>query len=447
MATVQQYQMSQISALLGHNNREAGDTAIRENESIDKSRTRLNYSLVDKDGMERFRERLSEVMTYPRIDMNVCAEVIVTLPMEIKEGDEKKFFTSCFNYLAEKFGRENIFNARVHMDEKRPHLHLDFIPVTNNPYIPKSNTSVKAVREFLSNHPEYEGTNTFPRVGGKEVLNRQFFREFHSELEEYTERDLGYPTGVRNGATEKGNLSVLRLKSKTLSKEITKQEKELQAISEAAASIRQLMVEARLTPDDINLETLSYYCAEYYRQNAAMMDIIRRSGYQYTPEDIPKVSFRGPSPRKDLPMQIIPSHLRAEDILLPDRQPYLLVVEVDDSTGKPICPQRDLFQDLRIERSYRTFLAEKSRHKVFKRPEGEVVFLRNTNREDFMMNLLFLQDLLEEQDREEETVYAEAMEQDKAHLLRNILDNAKQHAVYALRIAKDGEEMLLEQQK
>lgn len=445
MATIQQYKMSQISALLGHNNRREDDTAIRENESIDKKRTHLNYSLMEGGGLERFRQRLDEVMYYPRVDTNYCVECIITLPVEIKEGDEKKFFASCFNYLAEKFGRENIFNAMVHMDETRPHLHLDFIPVTRNPYEPSSNTSKKAVRDFLKKHPEYEGTNDYPRIASKEVLNRTFFISFHDELQAYTERDLGYPTGIRNGATEKGNLTVLRLKNKTLTKEIEKKEKEIRALAEAAASVRQLMVEAQLSPENMNMESLSYMIEEYQRQNKAMMEIIRRAGYQYTPEDIQKLAFRAEAPKKDLPMQILPTHLRAEDILA--TKPYLLVVEVDDTGAKPFSPQRDLFTDLRLERSYRTFLSEKAATRILKRPEGEIVYLRNSSREDLFRNLMFLQELLEQKEREDATVYAEAMELDKAHLLRAILEGADQHAVYALRIAKDGEELLLEQQK
>ena len=49
-----------------------------------------------------------------------------------KAGEVKTFFERAADFIAGKVGRDNIFTAVVHMDEKTPHLHLCFTPITED---------------------------------------------------------------------------------------------------------------------------------------------------------------------------------------------------------------------------------------------------------------------------------------------------------------------------
>jgi hypothetical protein len=49
-----------------------------------------------------------------------------------KREEVKAFFERTTDFLAKKLGRDNIFSAVVHMDEKTPHLHLCFTPLTKD---------------------------------------------------------------------------------------------------------------------------------------------------------------------------------------------------------------------------------------------------------------------------------------------------------------------------
>lgn len=49
---------------------------------------------------------------------------------EEKQEEIKRFFQVAVNYFSEKFGRENIAYAKVHLDETTPHLHIGVIPFT-----------------------------------------------------------------------------------------------------------------------------------------------------------------------------------------------------------------------------------------------------------------------------------------------------------------------------
>ena len=43
-----------------------------------------------------------------------------------------EYFNRAFEFLKERIGEENIISAVVHMDEKTPHLHLCFVPLTKD---------------------------------------------------------------------------------------------------------------------------------------------------------------------------------------------------------------------------------------------------------------------------------------------------------------------------
>lgn len=43
-----------------------------------------------------------------------------------------EYFNRAFDFLKERVGEENIISAVVHMDEKTPHLHLCFVPLTKD---------------------------------------------------------------------------------------------------------------------------------------------------------------------------------------------------------------------------------------------------------------------------------------------------------------------------
>lgn len=43
-----------------------------------------------------------------------------------------RYFTRATEFLCKKVGQQNIISAVVHMDEKTPHLHLTFVPLTED---------------------------------------------------------------------------------------------------------------------------------------------------------------------------------------------------------------------------------------------------------------------------------------------------------------------------
>ena len=61
------------------------------------------------------------------------ADVVVTLPDNVRKGDEDRFFRLTYWYLSNKFGIDNMMGGYVHKDEvlkdgtpARDHMHAPF---------------------------------------------------------------------------------------------------------------------------------------------------------------------------------------------------------------------------------------------------------------------------------------------------------------------------------
>lgn len=184
------------------------------NEYIDRERTHLNYNLAAKDQQRKqtdfIKKRKEEVKHRNRKDLRVMCDWVVTLPKEIKPEDTRKFFAETYNFLNERYGKENVVSAYVHMDETTPHMHYAFVPVI------------------------YDRDMGDYKISAKDLFTLGELRSFHSDLENYLEASLGYNCGV---STNQKNINLNLRKYKELMKEIDKIREKAQAIDEESLEI------------------------------------------------------------------------------------------------------------------------------------------------------------------------------------------------------------------
>lgn len=107
------------------------------NPDIDKSLTVQNYHLVTPHWSyeQEIRHRLRMAGCRVRKDSVKFVDTLVTVSHEFAKAHESEmpeYFTRAFDFLKERVGEENIISAVVHMDEKTPHLHLCFVPLTKD---------------------------------------------------------------------------------------------------------------------------------------------------------------------------------------------------------------------------------------------------------------------------------------------------------------------------
>ena len=84
---------------------------------------------------QEIRHRISMAGCRVRKDSVKFVDTLVTVSPEFARehtAEMPEYFTRAFNFLKERVGEENIFSAVVHMDERTPHLHLCFVPLTKD---------------------------------------------------------------------------------------------------------------------------------------------------------------------------------------------------------------------------------------------------------------------------------------------------------------------------
>ncbi len=128
--------MGAVGRLEKHHEREK--EKYKSNPDIDLSQSHNNFHLKTPTGSYRsmILQRIEEVGCKVRKDSVVMQDSICTASPEFFEGkslqDISVFFRMAYRFYAKTFGEENILSAVVHLDEKSPHMHVCFVPITKD---------------------------------------------------------------------------------------------------------------------------------------------------------------------------------------------------------------------------------------------------------------------------------------------------------------------------
>ena len=122
-------------ALSAHHERTKDSYA--SNPDIDLSRTAQNFHLVTPRWSyeQEIKHRIQTTGCRVRKDSVKFVDTLVTVSPEFAKAHEAEmpeYFRRAFDFLKERVGEENIISAVVHMDEKTPHMHLCFVPLTRD---------------------------------------------------------------------------------------------------------------------------------------------------------------------------------------------------------------------------------------------------------------------------------------------------------------------------
>lgn len=189
------------------------------NTYIDFERSSLNYDLHNGEQKINFTEVINErirsldLKRAVRKDANIMAQLFISASPEwfgqIDEQVQRKYFEDAYGWVCDRYGKENIISAIVHLDEATPHMHVNFVPVSNG----------KVCYADLFSERPHAGRG---RKGGQLTTLQDDFHE-HNKSKEY---DL--ERGERGSAAE--HLSVLDFKKQERAKEVA----ELEGLKEQA---------------------------------------------------------------------------------------------------------------------------------------------------------------------------------------------------------------------
>lgn len=140
------------------------DGRVKEMEGVEP-----NWATVE-GRIDRVNERAkAEGKRAVRKDAVVMADVVVTLPENVRQEDAGAFFGWTYCFLADRLGRANMLGGFVHRDEVRTdgspvrdHMHAAFTPILDG------------------------------RFNFKKMCPRTFYQSLHKDLGDYLEQHLGY---------------------------------------------------------------------------------------------------------------------------------------------------------------------------------------------------------------------------------------------------------------
>ena len=130
------YKGPEIGHIESHNERTKEKYA--SNPDIDTSRSHLNFHLVSPERKYRAEaeKQIAAAGCRSRSDSVRVVEVLVTASPEFfkgkKKAEIKAYFQEALDFIQQHQNPRTIISAVVHVDEKTPHMHLCFVPLTKD---------------------------------------------------------------------------------------------------------------------------------------------------------------------------------------------------------------------------------------------------------------------------------------------------------------------------
>ena len=128
------YKGPEIGNIEAHNERTKEKYA--SNPDVDISRSQYNFHLIEPQRKYRAEaeRQIKEAGCRTRSDSVRVVEALVTATPEFFQGKKKSeiraYFQEALAFLQQNQDPKTIISAVVHMDEKTPHMHLSFVPLT-----------------------------------------------------------------------------------------------------------------------------------------------------------------------------------------------------------------------------------------------------------------------------------------------------------------------------
>ena len=176
-----------VTGIQIHDRREKG--VSHTNEDIDWSKTNENVDLLEQQ--ERFRtvvnDRIGELNLERalRKDATVMCQCLVTSDStffdKMNRDEQMEYFKKSYDFIENRYGKENMVSATIHFDEKTPHMHVNFVPVTQDSRLSaKDLFGPKDLRKLQDDYNRHCRENGYDLERGKIDSDRK-----HLSVEEY----------------------------------------------------------------------------------------------------------------------------------------------------------------------------------------------------------------------------------------------------------------------
>lgn len=156
------YKRENLKAVYRHNERKNKNYS---NKDIDKTKSYLNYALKETEfnyekQFNKIREKY-DLKGQIKTVSNIVCEYVITSDNDffkrIGEKETKRYFETAYKFVCEykDLGEQYILSAKVHYDERSPHMHLLFLPVVHTTDKKGNNIDKLACSEFWKAKDSY----------------------------------------------------------------------------------------------------------------------------------------------------------------------------------------------------------------------------------------------------------------------------------------------------
>lgn len=213
---MEKYKRADIVGIERENERDENYKSTR-NPQIDKSKTCLNYHIIpyEKKYLAFIDQRIKQLSLRRKIkdDAVLITSFILGSDKEFFGGlaaeQQKQFFADCTDFFSERYGKENVISAVVHLDESTPHLHFNLMPVTDG------------------------------RLCAKELFDRTALRDLQTDFYEAVGKKYGLERG-KEGSTAR-HLDTVAYKTKKMTEAAEAKVREAEEAQAAAKPVKELL--------------------------------------------------------------------------------------------------------------------------------------------------------------------------------------------------------------
>ena len=270
------YKGPEIGRIEAHNERTKEN--YTSNPDVDTERSKYNFHLVKPKGKYRAEaeKQIAEVGCRTRTDSVRVVETLITASPEFfkdkKKAQVKEYFEHALKFILKHVPQERILSAVIHVDEKTPHMHLSFVPITDD-----GRLSAKDIvgnrkkltwwqdefwKHMVKKYPDMERGESASETGREHIPPRLFKEAIHLNRMKDQIMQILADTNVLNKKTKTEELEALlkkyipsveqmktKLKKydaayKTLKTEITELEKKLDDSKES--TLKKLEISRKL---------------------------------------------------------------------------------------------------------------------------------------------------------------------------------------------------------
>jgi hypothetical protein len=126
--------MGGVSACYAHNERKKETYQSNPDINPYESQENIHFVYPKQTYLRETKRLIKEIGFRTRSNSTVMVETLITASPEFfiqhSDSDMIEYFQRSLDFMKEKIGADNIIAAVVHMDERTPHMHLVFCPIT-----------------------------------------------------------------------------------------------------------------------------------------------------------------------------------------------------------------------------------------------------------------------------------------------------------------------------